>query len=68
MKQRIDTSNTGSNETFKRCSKETNCPHGFDIACLICGFGEKNRETCLAQLDDKETGMWHDKLFITSAN
>ncbi|MBP6114133.1 MAG: hypothetical protein KA474_05315 [Acinetobacter sp.] len=20
------------------------CPHGFDIACLICGFGEQNNK------------------------
>ncbi|GAA5003436.1 hypothetical protein GCM10023206_07200 [Acinetobacter puyangensis] len=27
---------------------KTHCPHGFDIACLICGFGEQ---------EDKR--VWH---------
>lgn len=28
---------------------KSHCPHGFDIACLICGFGTVNGER-----------VWHD--------
>lgn len=48
MKQRI-TQQRRQQRSNASMLKKTNCPHGFDIACLICGFGEK---------DGKR--VWHD--------
>ena len=41
MKQRI-TQQRRQQRSNASMLKKTNCPHGFDIACLICGFGEKD--------------------------
>jgi hypothetical protein len=48
MKQRI-TQQRRQQRSNASMLKKTNCPHGFDIACLICGFGEE---------DGKR--VWHD--------
>ena len=43
MKQRI-TQQRRQQRSNASMLKKTNCPHGFDIACLFCGFGEQNNK------------------------
>ncbi|UQS93239.1 hypothetical protein Scipio_00010 [Acinetobacter phage Scipio] len=40
------------------------CPHGYDIACLICGFGTENGKRVDRR---KPTGHWIDKVETKSS-
>ncbi|MPW44762.1 hypothetical protein [Acinetobacter guerrae] len=39
MKQRVN-QRLRQQRNIQSIIKNSHCPHGYDIACLLCGFGE----------------------------
>ena len=56
MKQRIY-QHRRQQRNIQAMLKKDKCQHGFDIACLICGFGEVNGERVWHSWTEKKEGI-----------